>query len=185
MSAPVLIAYVSHDGQTARIAHRIGEKLVASGHSVDVVDLVRSTCTPEGVRAVVLGSSLRYGRHAKRLRVWIGRHRERLGTLPGSFFSVSLVAASTRDRDRGVADRLAADFLAAAGWRPDLVRCFGGALRYRQYGALFRLLMRRIAAKSGGSSDTSRNHDYTDWEAVDALAVEIAALLPPSAPTQS
>lgn len=184
MRAPILVAFVSHDGQTARIAHRLGEKLVAAGLTVDIVDLARSTCTPDGVRAVVLGSSVRYGGHAKVLKAWIGRHRGALGTLPGAFFSVSLVAASTRERDRGVAERLSADFLAAAGWRPDAVRCFGGALRYRQYGVLFRLMMRRIAAKSGGSTDTSQNHDYTDWGAVDAFAEEIAGRLqtPPTQP---
>ena len=38
-----------------------------------------------------------------------------------------------------------------------------GALRYTHYGWLTRMLMRRIVAKAGGDTDTSRDYDYTDW----------------------
>jgi len=182
MTAPILIAFVSHDGQTARIAQRIGVKLAERHLAVDVVDLSRKTCTPDGVRAVVLGSSIRYGRHPRRLKAWIGRHRDALNRLPGAFFSVSLVAASTRDQDRGVADRLAAAIPAETGWRPNLVQSFAGAVRYQQYNALIRLVMRRIVARSGGRTDTREDHEYTDWAAVDAFAGHIAALLTAPAP---
>jgi menaquinone-dependent protoporphyrinogen IX oxidase len=37
--------------------------------------------------------------------------------------------------------------------------------------------MRRIALKEGASGDTSRDHDYTDWNQVAALADDLAAAI--------
>ena len=177
MSQPVLIAFVSHDGQTARIAHRIGARLAAGHVAVEVVDLRSQACSPDGVRAVILGAPVRYGRHSKALRGWVRHHRVALNALPSAFFSVSLVAASTRAEDRGTAGDLMAGFLHATGWTPGLTHSFAGALRYRQYNPLLRLVMRRIARRSGGDTDTSFDHDYTDWAAVDAFADGCAALI--------
>jgi menaquinone-dependent protoporphyrinogen oxidase len=177
MSQPTLIAFESHDGQTARIAHRLGTHLAARHVAVDVVDLRSQACSPEGVRAVILGAPVRYGRHSRALRRWVEHHRAALNALPSAFFSVSLVAASTRAEDQGAAADLMAGFLRATGWTPGLTHGFAGALRYRQYNPLVRLVMRRIARRSGGDTDTSVDHDYTDWAAVDAFADECAALI--------
>ncbi len=176
MTHPVLIAFFSHDGQTARIAHRLAERLTARHLPVDVVDLAVSECAPEGVRGVVFGASVRYGGFPKAARLWVTRHRAALNALPGAFFGVSLVAASTRPRDMGTAARLGDAFLAQTGWSPSLREDFGGALRYPAYNPLIRLVMRRIARSSGGSTDTSRGHDYTDWSAVDRYGDAVADL---------
>lgn len=174
MTHPILIAFISHDGQTARIAHRLGERLAARHLPVDVVDLGVSECSTEGVRGVVFGAPVRYGRFPRAARHWVGAHRAALNALPGAFYGVSLVAGSARPQDAGVADRLRDDLLRQTGWTPALKTSFAGALRYPAYNPLIRWMMRRIAGKSGGSTDTSRGHDYTDWAAVDAFAGEIA-----------
>lgn len=176
MTAPILIAFSSHDGQTGRIAHRLGERLAARDLPVDLVDLAARVCTPDGVRGVVLGASLRYGRFPKVVRRWAKQHSQALAQLPGAFFAVSLAAASKRPEDAGAAERLRDDMIARTGWKPTLRASFAGALRYSAYGPLTRLIMRRIAGRSGGDTDLSRDHDYTDWAAVDAFADDIAAL---------
>jgi hypothetical protein len=60
------------------------------------------------------------------------------------------------------------------GWQPQRIARFGGAIAYRRYNPLLRFVMRRIAAHQGLSVDSSRDHEYTDWNAVDALGREIA-----------
>jgi menaquinone-dependent protoporphyrinogen oxidase len=52
------------------------------------------------------------------------------------------------------------------------VGLFGGALVYRQYGFFKRLMMKKIVSdKPGGlSTDTSRDHEYTDWDQVARFA---------------
>ena len=42
-----------------------------------------------------------------------------------------------------------------------LAATFAGALRYRDYGLLKRLMMKWIARQEGGDTDTSRNYEYT------------------------
>lgn len=46
---------------------------------------------------------------------------------------------------------------------------FAGALLYQNYHPLLRWIMKRIARKAGGGTDTSRNYEYTDWGEVEAF----------------
>ena len=46
---------------------------------------------------------------------------------------------------------------------------FGGGLLYREYGFLKRWMMTKIARDAGKDTDISKNHEYTDWAAVDRL----------------
>ena len=57
---------------------------------------------------------------------------------------------------------------------PLQVGYFGGALLYRQYGLLKRLMMKKIVRDKPGnlSLDTSRNHEYTEWDDVQRFAEE-------------
>ena len=61
----------------------------------------------------------------------------------------------------------------------------GGRLAYTQYGILTRFIMRGIAAKSGGPTDTSRDYEMTDWTQVRNLARDLAAQLVNQAPLAS
>jgi menaquinone-dependent protoporphyrinogen oxidase len=65
-------------------------------------------------------------------------------------------------------------FLRKTDWCPTRVHPVAGALLYRQYGAIVRLVMRFIAMQAGATTDVSRDHEYTDWQAVDRFAVEFA-----------
>jgi len=47
-----------------------------------------------------------------------------------------------------------------------MVTQVAGALKYTQYDFFTRLLMKRIAKKEGRTTDTSRDYEYTDWNAV-------------------
>ena len=49
-----------------------------------------------------------------------------------------------------------------------------GALLYSTYGLFTRWVMRRIAARRGGPTDTPRDHELTDW---DGLAKFIDTLI--------
>ena len=61
-----------------------------------------------------------------------------------------------------------------------------GALAYTRYGFLTRFFMRRIAKKEGGPTDTSRDHELTDWGMVARFANGMGdALAQPGASTPS
>ena len=65
-------------------------------------------------------------------------------------------------------------FTADTGWTPARIATVAGRLAYTQYNWLVRLMMRRIARKEGGATDTSRDHEYTDWAQVERLADQLA-----------
>jgi menaquinone-dependent protoporphyrinogen oxidase len=162
--ARILILHASVEGQTARIAARLADDLRAKGHAVALCD-ARDDVDPAAHDAVVIGASVHYGRHPARLRRFVRNHVRALETRPSAFFSVSLSGN----------ERYGADFLRRAGWRPALIASFVGALRYSRYGWFERRLVQAFARMGGHSTDTSRDHDYTNWAAVSRFAESFAA----------
>ena len=50
-----------------------------------------------------------------------------------------------------------------------MVHQAGGALRYPQYDFLKRLLMKHIAYREGGPTDVTKDHEFTNWNALAAF----------------
>ncbi|HEY8519535.1 MAG TPA: menaquinone-dependent protoporphyrinogen IX dehydrogenase [Gammaproteobacteria bacterium] len=178
--ARLLIAYGTTEGQTAKIAAHIGDAARRVGLEVAVCPAAEiDEAEPARYDAIVVGGSLHDGRYQRAVRDFVARHRELLAARPSAFFSVSLAAASRDPAERAEAMRIARDFTAAAGWTPRQIASFAGALKYTQYSWLKRALMKHIARKEGGDTDTSRDFEYTDWDDVtrfaEAFAREVAA----------
>jgi len=173
--APVL--YATTEGQTERIARRIADGLRPAGLSSEAIDVGSDAAARidwKQVRGALLGASLHAGSHQKRAREFAFANRDHLNGCPSWFFSVSLAIRSTNPKEVSEAHRLAQAFADASKWRPRNVACFAGRLAYTKYGWFIRWFMQRIARKEGGSTDTSRDHEYTDWAAVDAFAARCA-----------
>lgn len=60
---------------------------------------------------------------------------------------------------------------------------FAGAVPFTKYNVLLRFVMKRIQRKAGHSTDTSRDHVYTDWTAVEGFARDAVALVRSAVPT--
>lgn len=170
----VLIVYRSQEGQTARVAERIGSVLRAGGVRVDIEPAAdRPGADPRAYDGVVIGDSIHAGRHSSALVRWLRRHRSELAGVPVAVFQVSLTSAVDDAGHRAEAQELLNDLVAEADLRPQATGLFAGALAYTRYGWLIRRLMRRIAAADGHSTDTSVDHEYTDWGAVERFAHEV------------
>ena len=87
---------------------------------------------------------------------------------------MSLAAPSKRPESVEAAQQLANKFAADTGWHPSQIAAVTGGLAHTQYNWFLRWFMRRIASKEGGSTDTTRDHDCTDWTQVERLANELA-----------
>ena len=163
----ILIVHSSFDGQTERIAVRIAGVLGRLGHQVEVrpVDTHPSL---EGFDAVIVGGAVRVGSYARALRNWAREMAPVLRSRPNAFFSVCLSAAGKDGLEE--AQRCVDKFKAQVGWEPHDTRIFAGALPYRRYGMVLRLVMRFIVGRAGGDTDTSRDYEYTDWGAVEGFA---------------
>lgn len=53
-------------------------------------------------------------------------------------------------------------------------------MAYTKYGFVLRWITKIISRRRGGPTDTTRDHDMTDWEAVDQFAKRLAEALTPA-----
>jgi menaquinone-dependent protoporphyrinogen oxidase len=172
----ILVVYRTGEGQTRKIADRIADRLRAAGAGVDISDAADAS-SPRGYAGAVLGDSIHYSRHSKELTAYATAHADALRAMPSAVFQVCMASAGTNEKDRATARGLLDPLLQKAGWTPDVVGLFAGALAYPQYGWFVRVMLRLIAKRQGLSTDTSRSHEYTDWGAVDAFADDVLAAI--------
>jgi len=178
MRCQVPVFYATRKGHTRKIAEYLASDLRARG--LDSVAV--SVNSPElgsidwaSVRAVVLGAPIYIGKHQKEAATFVRQHRAQLNERPTTFFSVSLSAGSSNPDEVTAAADIAKAFIEDTGWYADEVVTIPGCLAYTKYNFFMRFMLKRIAKKEGGSTDTSRDHEYTDWNKVSELADRIVA----------
>lgn len=177
MTSPrVLLSYHSDEGQTARIAIHIGDRLRANGVNVEFLTLEDSSGL-DGFDGVIVGDPVHVGHHSRVVRKWLSEHADAIEARPNAFFQVSLTSASDDEVHNADARRMVDELLDQTDFDPDMVGMFAGALAYSRYGWIKRRVMSRIAATDTGDTDPSRDYEYTDWEAVDAFADDFLAHL--------
>ena len=166
--AKTLIVYGTTEGQTAKVAHFLADIGRHAGHSVDVVHAseIAEDAKLENYAAALVGASVHEGRYQRDVRRFVERHRVWLGDRPSGFFSLSMAAASRNPEEVREVQAILDGFVAGYGWKPSMTASFAGALKYTQYNWLKRALMKHIAKKEGGATDTSHDHEYTDWAQV-------------------
>jgi menaquinone-dependent protoporphyrinogen oxidase len=176
-SPNALVVYASTHGHTARIAAHVAEAMRRQGLTVDVLDVSEAAdADPLRYDVVVVGASLHKVRHQAAIVDWVQDHRPALEQRPSVFLSVSLSAAEDTD-DARMAVRCAIDeFRDETGWTPGRCEPIAGCLQYREYDVFTRQLMRLLMRRMGHPTDASHDYDYTDWDALDRLGVEIAGL---------
>ncbi len=169
--ANALIVYATREGQTEKVARRIANVLRSSGSAVDLVDADHlPALDPSGFDLIIVGSPVRAQGYLRSVVRFVRKHRVTLERVPSAFFSVGLAVVSKTSDGRAQTREVVERFVRKTGWRPQRVELFAGALPYSKYNSLIRFVMRRIASKEGGDTDTSRDYEYTDWRAVDAFA---------------
>jgi menaquinone-dependent protoporphyrinogen oxidase len=170
--ARVVVVYGTTDGQTARIARQIADVLRNEQHSVDLYD-TRGALPARpfrGVDAAVVAGSVRMGKFQRPLVAFVRQHREIMAAIPTAFVAVSLSAARDSEPAKREVRKTVARFVEETGFRPDIVLPVAGALVYSRYGFFTKLAMRLISKMAGGDTDTSRDYEYTDWNAVSDFA---------------
>jgi menaquinone-dependent protoporphyrinogen oxidase len=177
----VLIAYSTVDGHTLTIGRRIQAGLERRGHRVtlmSVEDALGRGCA--GFDRIVLGASIRYGKHRPAVYDFVARHRVLLARLPSAFFSVSAVARK-KGKDLPAGNPYFRRFTQQSGWTPPLAAAFAGRIDYAKYGVVDRWVIRFIMWITRGPTDPRTAVDFTDWPQVDAFAEQVGRLAPPVA----
>jgi menaquinone-dependent protoporphyrinogen oxidase len=120
----VLIAYACYYGRARAIADELAERLRARGHQVEVANAREGRLPPpQDYDAVILGSRVEHGHHAREILNYVRDWRDELDHMPTAFFSVSLAACipfATLDPGGHLA-QLVRD----VAWLPDHAASFG------------------------------------------------------------
>jgi menaquinone-dependent protoporphyrinogen oxidase len=166
----VLIAYGTVEGQTRKIARHISGSVQSRGDDVTIFNAADlGDVDLDFFDAAIIAAPVHLGAFHPAIVDWVGKNSKRLNGMPSAFVSVSLAAASAFPEEHAAIQKIADDLFDRTGWKPGHVHHAAGALRYTKYDFLKRLLMRYISRKEGGSTDTSEDHEYTDWDALDTF----------------
>ncbi|CUX96982.1 menaquinone-dependent protoporphyrinogen IX dehydrogenase [Candidatus Hoaglandella endobia] len=172
-----LILYLSHDGQTHKIARFISVYLT-DYCECDVVDLrLVPNLDLQRYQRVVIGAAIRYGRFAADLDRFIAQQLDWLHSIPSAFYSVNLMARKPNKRTP-VTNSYTRKFLVKTPWRPDLCEVFAGALCCSRYCWFDRVMIKLIMRITSGELNLIKDKEieYTDWQQVSAFAGNLAKL---------
>jgi len=174
----ILIVYGTTDGHTRKIAQVLAENLRAQFCSVDVVNSagMLHRVSPEGYDGVIVAASVHIGDFQRPVGNWVRAHAKALNLLPTAFLAVCLAVVEKGTKPRQEMLRIMRRFLERCEWRPTITKMVAGALPYTRYGWIKRMMMRRIVAKAGGDTDTTRDYEYTDWNDLRTFSRDFAEL---------
>lgn len=166
-----LLLYASRDGQTEKIIRVIASELEQRGQMVECLSLGRDAArfNLNQCDSVLVGSPIRYGRHLPEVRDFVRQHETFLNQHPSGFFSVNLTARKS-GKNRPETNPYLQAFLGKITWKPGMTGVMAGSLLYSRYRWFDRLIIQLIMKLTGGNTDTSKDIEYTDWDAVQQFA---------------
>ncbi len=181
MAASTLLLYSSNFGLSRRICERIADRLAAQGKTAMVAALTDATVDLAAHQAIVVGASIKHGKHHPSVLEFIRRHQTTLDAVPSALFSVNLVARKPHKNTPQTNPYLKA-LVAQSPWKPRLLGVFAGELDYARYGPLDKQMMRFVMWINKGPTDPHTKVQFTNWAEVDRFAAQVAALTPAATP---
>jgi menaquinone-dependent protoporphyrinogen oxidase len=174
--ARILIVYSTTDGHTREICNRLRGIIEQQDHQVtlmsvaDVADADLEPCDK-----IVVGASIRYGKHRPEAVEFIERNAQALNRKASAFFSVSVVARKP-GKNQPHTNPYVRKLLRRIAWRPREVGVFAGKIDYPRYSPLDRMIIRGIMWLTGGPTDPKAVVEFTDWRQVEAFGGVIARM---------
>lgn len=175
----VLILYASLEGQTEKIASYIAQEVQDKGYQVSLlsIDMLPADFSDANYHAVIIGGSIHMGNYPKPMKKLVKSHRDWLNKIPSALFTVCMGINSVEAKSVKEAREYGEHFIADTGWQPGLNETIAGAVKYTQYNFITRFIMKMISKREGGSTDTSRDHEYTSWKQVKQFAEKFVQLI--------
>lgn len=174
--ARTLIAYSTVDGHTLTICRHLKNLLEREGHVVELVDINQASRVDlASIDRIVIGASIRYGRHRPEVYGFIEANRDLLDRRPSAFFSVNIVARKA-GKNTPESNPYVRAFRRKTTWVPREVGVFAGKLDYPRYGLIDRQVIRFIMWLTHGPTDPTTCVEFTDWQAVGRFAQRVSAM---------
>tara|TARA_B100000963_G_scaffold315277_1_gene294285 strand:- start:12650 stop:13177 length:528 start_codon:yes stop_codon:yes gene_type:complete len=168
-----LIIYSSTDGHTKTICERISNffKNVSYVKTIPLEEAIELNLTQ--FDKIIIGASIRYGRHSKSLYEFIKSNKDILDQKQNVFFSVNVVARKP-EKNQPETNPYIKKFLKISDWIPKKIGVFAGRVDYPKYGFFDRYIIKFIMFITKGPTDTTQSYEFTDWAKVDDFAKEIS-----------
>ena len=167
-----LIIYSSTDGHTKTICKRMIDYLKDKNVTKLVSLNDAKNLDLSEFNKIIIGASIRYGKHSKELYKFIELNRNLLDQKESVFFSVNVVA---RKPEKNTPDNnpYIKKFLTISKWRPKKIGVFAGRVDYPNYNFFDKYIIKLIMFITKGPTDTSKSYEFTDWSKVEGFAKEI------------
>ena len=168
----LLIIYSSTDGHTKIICEKIINNLKNS-NNVELVSLDQAVNLDlSKFNKIVIGASIRYGRHSGDLYKFIKFNKDILERKATAFFSVNVVARKIEKSDPETNPYIK-KFLKISNWKPGKIAVFAGKVDYPKYRFFDKYIIKLIMFITKGPTDTTQTYEFTNWSKVDAFAKEL------------
>ncbi len=173
-----LILYASTDGHTHKICQRLKQHIESEGQLASLCPIGDiNSGELKHFNKLVIGASIRYGKHSQEVYQFIQQHAQWLDSLPNAFFSVNMVARKP-DKNSPATNPYLKKFLKDISWRPKNLAVFAGKIDYQQYGVFDRFMIRLIMRLTKGPTAPDTNVEFTNWQDVDNFAKVLASMPP-------
>ena len=174
--AQVLILYSTTDGHTVEICKRLRSVIEENGDSVELVNLVDGPQLDEfEFDKIVIGASIRYGKHQKTVYEFIRNNRATLEQYPNALFSVNVVARKP-EKNTPETNPYLQKFLRQIDWQPQNLGVFAGKIVYPALGLFDRTMIRFIMWMTKGPTDPTGTYEFTDWDKVEEFGRTISGM---------
>ena len=167
-----LVIYSSRDGHTKTICERI-KNYLNDGNLVELFSLEEAKKIDlSNFEKIIIGASIRYGRHSKELYNFITLNKNVLDKKKCAFFSVNVVARKP-EKNTAETNPYLNKFLKISKWKPNKIEVFAGKVDYPNYNLIDKYIIKFIMFVTNGPTDTSQSYDFTDWSKVDDFSKEL------------
>jgi len=174
--ARIGFVYSTVDGHTLEICERLMKVVEARGHTATLVELTPdSSIDLEQFDRIVIGASIRYGKHRPEVTKFINDNMEAIQSRNGAFFSVNAVARKPEKKDPDT-NPYVRKFFKSITWQPSVIGIFGGKIHYAKYGFLDRTMIRFIMWMTKGPTALDSNVDFTNWDEVEAFGNAVSEI---------
>lgn len=166
------IIFSSTDGHTASICEKILDILkhasMVSLSSIEEADSLNL----ENFDFIIIGASIRYGKHKPNLFKFINKNLEVLNKKQTAFFNVNAVARKD-EKNTPKTNPYLIKFLNKVSWKPTLLDVFAGKISYPKYHFFDKHMIRFIMWMSRGPTNPTKVYEFTDWNRVESFGNKV------------
>jgi menaquinone-dependent protoporphyrinogen oxidase len=144
------------------------------GHQITLISIDdESNVDLESFDKIILGASIRYGKHHKKVYEFINRNEQLMNSKPNAFFSVNVVARKP-EKSQPETNPYLRKFLKQITWQPKELAVFAGKIDYKKYRYMDRQIIRLIMWMTRGPTDPETVVEFTDWKQVETFGVLVS-----------